>query len=98
MSYYDFPHTRNYDSDLGFLIKRYIQLIKETDELTDVYNQVLQQINEIVTEMFKQGLIKLDCKYTPETEDISFVFSVNEEVDILDWLQNISKKEVVNDE
>lgn len=98
MSYYNFPHTRNYDSDLGFLIKKYIKLIKETDELTDVYNQVLQQINEIVTEMFKQGLIKLDFKYTTETEDISFVFTVNEEVDILDWLESISKKEVVNDE
>lgn len=26
MGYYDFPHTRNYDSDLGFLIEKYKEL------------------------------------------------------------------------
>lgn len=31
MGYYNFPHTRNYDSDLGFLIKRYQELIERID-------------------------------------------------------------------
>ena len=31
MGYYDFPHTRNYDSDLGFLIKRYNEVIERID-------------------------------------------------------------------
>lgn len=31
MGYYDFPHTRNYDSDLGFLIKKYNELIERID-------------------------------------------------------------------
>lgn len=31
MGYYDFPHTRNYDSDLGFLISRYKELIERVD-------------------------------------------------------------------
>ena len=31
MSYFEFPQTRNYDGDLGWIIKR-------VEELTDAYN------------------------------------------------------------
>ena len=33
MSYFDFPHTRNYDSDLSFLIEQYQKLLNKVEEL-----------------------------------------------------------------
>ena len=33
MSYFDFPHTRNYDSDLSFLIDEYQRLLNKVEEL-----------------------------------------------------------------
>ena len=33
MSYFDFPHTRNYDSDLSFLIDEYQRLLTKVEEL-----------------------------------------------------------------
>lgn len=32
MAYYDFPHTRNYDTDLGYLIKQYQNLSNDVKE------------------------------------------------------------------
>lgn len=33
MGYYNFPHTRNYDTDLGYLIKQYLKLSDEVELL-----------------------------------------------------------------
>ena len=33
MSYFDFPHARNYDSDLSFLIEQYQKLLNKVEEL-----------------------------------------------------------------
>lgn len=33
MSYFDFPHARNYDSDLSFLIEQYQTLLNKVEEL-----------------------------------------------------------------
>lgn len=35
MSYFEFPHTRNYDSDLGWLIKTVKKLVECCNEMTD---------------------------------------------------------------
>ena len=33
MSFFEFPHTRTYDSDLGWLIKKMEELLNEYNEL-----------------------------------------------------------------
>ena len=33
MAYYDFPHTRNYDTDLGYLIQKYQELLDEFNNI-----------------------------------------------------------------
>lgn len=35
MSYFEFPHTRTYDSDLGWLIKTVKKLVECCEEMTD---------------------------------------------------------------
>lgn len=56
MGYYDFPHTRNYDSDLGFLIKRYNELGKDYDTLVKIYEQVKKNIEDITIEQLQEWL------------------------------------------
>ena len=40
MGYYDFPHTRNYDTDLGYLIKRYFELSTDFESLEKNFNDL----------------------------------------------------------
>ena len=40
MGYYDFPHTRNYDTDLGYLIKRYFELNVDFESLEKNFNDL----------------------------------------------------------
>lgn len=63
MGFYNFPHTRNYDSDLGFLIKKYKQLVNQYesivdkyDTLTDIYNIVQAKIATITRQQLKEWL------------------------------------------
>lgn len=78
MALYDYPHTGNYDQDLGFLIKKYKDLIAEYEKLINVYQVLIDNINLVIRRLFEEGKIKLDCIYTEDTRDISFVFSVVE--------------------
>ena len=47
MGYYNFPHTRNYVSDLGFLIKKYYELGKDYDTLVAIYEKIKKYIASI---------------------------------------------------
>lgn len=79
MSYYDFPHTRDYDNDLGFLIKRYKDLMHIYNDLLDVYKQVKNNIQDTVLNMFLNNEIKLDALYNEDDESITFIFINNKE-------------------
>lgn len=62
MSYFDFPHARNYDSDLSFLIDEYQRLLTKVEQLigkidegdvatlqdlSNAINPILQQIQDL---------------------------------------------------
>ena len=77
MSYYDFPHTRNYDSDLGFLIKSYNDLMDNYKKLIDVYSRIEDKIQDVVIQLFQEEKIQLDAIYDEVDESISFTFINN---------------------
>lgn len=77
MGYYDFPHTRNYDSDLGFLIKKYLDLIDGYKDLIDIYDRFLKEIEKNITELLATGKITLDGVYNADDSSLSFVFTNN---------------------
>lgn len=56
MGYYDFPHTRNYDSDLGFLIHQYKIVSDKYDTLLEIYDVVQKQITDITIEQLQKWL------------------------------------------
>lgn len=47
MGYFDFPHTRTYDSDLGWLIKSVKKLIECCEEMNDWKTEHEEQYNQL---------------------------------------------------
>ena len=75
MGYYTFPHTRTYDSDLGWLIcqtKKLLEMYDKWDELPDMIKEILEEyihsgeINEIIEEII--GDFVLNPKYPPSPD------------------------------
>lgn len=62
MSLYNFPHTGNYDQDLGFLIRRYHELTKDFIATREDFEKLKNWVNEQVGNPHLQELInnKLD--------------------------------------
>lgn len=54
MSYFNFPHTRNYDSDLGWLIRNYKKLDDQVKFLLECCDQVKDNLD--VLNDFKRQL------------------------------------------
>ena len=66
MSYFDFPHTRNYDSDLGWLIQEYNRL---SDELAALTVRVTDAEADIVD--IKADIVALRAEIAQFKEDIN---------------------------
>lgn len=84
MSYiYDFPHTRTYDSDLGFLIEYYKQVKEAYDgtwarinELADYLETHLPELaSEYLDNALKKGLIAVNLKYTASDTSLTFTYT-----------------------
>lgn len=83
MGYYEFPHTRNYDSDLGFLIEYYKEVKKSYDgtwdrinELADYLESHLPELASVyLDEALKAGSIAVNLKYTQEDTSLTFSYT-----------------------
>ena len=74
MSYFDFPHTRNYDSDLSFLIDEYQRLLNKVEELIGKIDEgdvaTLQDLNNAIAPILQQ-IQDLNEVVTPITQQIT---------------------------
>lgn len=84
MSYiYDFPHTRKYDDDLGFLIEYY-------KEVKEAYDGTLARINELADYLethlpelasdyldiaLREGRIAVNLRYTASDTSLTFTYT-----------------------
>lgn len=84
MSYiYDFPHTRNYDSDLGFLIEYYKGVKRSYDGTWDRINELADYLeanlpdlaSDYLDEALKAGMIAVNLKYTQEDTSLTFSYT-----------------------
>lgn len=84
MSYlYDFPHTRKYDDDLGFLIEYYKEVKEAYDgtwarinELADYLETHLPELaSAYLDEALKAGRLAVNLKYTAEDTSLSFSYN-----------------------
>lgn len=76
MSYlYDFPHTRKYDDDLGFLIEYYKEVKEAYDGTLDRINELADYLethlpelaSEYLDNALKEGRIYMKLKYQEVT-------------------------------
>lgn len=84
MSYlYDFPHTRKYDDDLGFLIEYYKEVKEAYDGTWDRINELADYLethlpelaSEYLDEALKAGRIAVNLKYTAEDTSLTFSYT-----------------------
>lgn len=80
---YDFPHTRTYDGDLGFLIEYYKQVKEAYDgtlarinELADYLETHLPELaSEYLDAALKEGRIAVNLKYTASDTSLTFTYT-----------------------
>ena len=82
MAYYnEFPHTRNYDSDLGFLIRRYKELIEKVDSLSE---EILRQRKDYTDAQLANYQRQINALINQiEADFTAFVSTVNNTMDIM---------------
>lgn len=54
----EFPHTRTYDSDLAWLIKRMKEVLARLDEAIEAVNSIPQKILDALNELINNGAIE----------------------------------------
>ena len=78
MSYFDFPHTRNYDSDLSFLIDEYQRLLTKVEELIGKIDEgdvaTLQHLNNAIAPILQQ-IQDLNSTIAPISQQITVLES-----------------------
>ena len=74
MSYFDFPHTRNYDSDLSFLIDEYQRLLTKVEQLIGKIDEgdvaTLKDLNNAIAPILQQ-IQELNATIAPITQQIT---------------------------
>lgn len=79
MGFYDFPHTRNYDSDLGFLIEKYkeLQTIYSNFVDKDEFNTTISTLQSTLEKELNDTVSELENNYNV------FVDTVNNSITLL---------------
>lgn len=82
MAYYnEFPHTRNYDSDLGFLIRRYKELLETVEGLSE---SILAEANDYTDRQLANYQRQINALVNQiEADFTAFVSTVNNTLDIM---------------
>lgn len=74
MSYFDFPHARNYDSDLSFLIEQYQTLLNKVEELIGKIDEgdvaTLQDLSKAIAPILQQ-IQDLNAAIAPINQQIT---------------------------
>lgn len=74
MALYDYPHTANYDQDLGFLITRYLKLLEDVNATREDIKNLDKHISKILMEMLANGQLLVDLSYISETKSLNLIF------------------------
>lgn len=70
MAYFEFPHTRNYDGDLGYLLKKLEQISKDTDYLMEEFSKIVVLTQEQIQLMIDQAIAANNLTLAQEMQDL----------------------------
>ena len=70
MAYFEFPHTRTYEGDLGYLLKKLEQVAKDTDYLMDEFSKIVVLTKDQIQLMINQAIAANNVILAQELEDL----------------------------
>ena len=70
MAYFEFPHTRTYEGDLGYLLKKLEQVAKDTDYLMDEFAKIVVLTKDQIQYMIDQAIAANNLILAQELEDL----------------------------
>ena len=79
MSFYEFPHTRTYDSDLGWLIKEY----KTLDDLIKALEQWKEETQPTIDDLLSMYTKIITGNFPPEMASAIETWIINNSDDII---------------
>ena len=62
MAYFEFPQTRNYDGDLGYLLKKMEQVSKDTSYLMEEFAKIVVLTQDQIQKMIDQAIANNNMK------------------------------------
>ena len=83
MAYFnEFPHTRTYDSDLGWLIKNVKKLLSCCDDATEKLNTLMQFYNDVLSGDFPDAVIEAFQKWMRDNLIDLVILSIYSTIDL----------------
>lgn len=70
MAYFEFPHTRNYDGDLGYIIKKLNEITKETDYLMEEFSKIVILTEEHIQTMIDDAIAQNNLTWAQQLIDL----------------------------
>lgn len=70
MAYFEFPHTRTYEGDLGYVIKKLNQVATDTAYLMDEFAKIVVLTEEQIQRMIDQAIAENNQILAQELEDL----------------------------
>lgn len=96
MALYDYPHTGNYDQDLGFLINKYFELGKDYNTLLEIYETIKKYIASIDKKMLeytKEFTIEQLKKWLDDGTINNIILTLGKIVTFVDTTNELKTKE-----
>lgn len=70
MAYFEFPHTRTYEGDLGYLLKKMEQVSKDTDYLMEEFSKIVILTQEEIQRMINASIEANNLVLAQELQDL----------------------------
>lgn len=70
MAYFEFPHTRTYEGDLGYLLKKLEQVSKDTDYLMEEFSKIVILTQEEIQRMINASIAANNLIIAQELQDL----------------------------
>lgn len=70
MAYFEFPHTRNYEGDLGWVIKKLSEISKETEYLLEEFAKIVVLTEDQIQTMIDDSIAKNNLILAQQLTDL----------------------------
>lgn len=70
MAYFEFPHTRTYEGDLGYLLKKMEQVSKDTAYLMEEFTKIVVLTKDQIQSMIDQAIAANNLILAQELQDL----------------------------